>query len=942
MTTPARPRPRPTRFGLGFLGLTVLTLVGCVNYALSLGYGLTFLLAGLWIMLAAQALRAARGVGLTWRPGAPVTAGESATFTAQVSTSGPLTPVQVQAQSTQGGAVTAWAAAQSEGTALVHLPVPARVRGSLGLKDARLNVHDPLGLWRVAVALPLPDPVTVWPAPEVGAPPPPVRPAPGGGGSTRRTRGDEDFAGLRPYQSGDSPRQIAWKQVARTGQLLTRETDAPQGTALHLNWADTTGDPETRLARLAAWVARARHSGAPFALGLPGRTLPAGQGEAHAAAALTLLAGHAPLPEVPAPPRPEKTAPPPLDPARWRFTLLALGVSLLPLLLRQPLWASALTYGVLAYTAGRTRRGWPPLSPVVLAGLVTLGGVLLNAHFGTLLGAGGGAAILGLLLSLKAAETRTVRDARLLSLLGLFMTGTHFFTDQGPLTALHALVATVFLLAAASRWVVPAGAETGRPLRRAARLLGLALPLAAVLFVLFPRPDGPLWQLPLSGGAQTGLANEISAGEFSTLAQSDAVAFRADFKGAVPPPSDRYWRGPVYEAYDGLKWTQVRVTGSAPSMQETGPRWRYALTLEPNGTPWLLALDTPVSVPGGAVLSSAFQAATFRPAGTRTRYALESAPALRGVTEDARRLGMNVYLPPQSPRARALGESWRTLPPEQRVQAGLAFLRQGGFSYTLSPPTLPVQDRVDAFLFGSKRGFCEHYASAFAVLIRAAGLPTRIVGGYLGGQINPDGGYLIVRQRDAHAWTEVWLPEQGWVRVDPTAVIAPARVNANVGTALVQPGAQQAAAPSPLERARLKLDAWQNRWNDLVVGYDGEQQRGLLTRLGLGQVGSAPYLLALLLLVAGAFWPALAFLRRQDRPRDPALRALHDLSVRLRLPRAPGETAGAYLRRAGQARPDLAPALDDLLDAYQRARYSPGDPAQARRDLLAALARVKR
>ncbi|MFC4637399.1 transglutaminaseTgpA domain-containing protein [Deinococcus hohokamensis] len=936
------PSLRPTRFGLAFLGLIVLTLIGCVNYSLSLGYGLTFLLGGVWIMTAAPLARAARGLTLTLDPPPVAVAGTPARFAVQAQTSGAAVTVRVRLRSAAGdrAQVTLQASAGQPGQG--GLDLPARVRGPLPVAAAGAAVLDPLGLWELRQPLPLPAPLLVFPAPEPGAPLPPVRVRAGEGEGRARQPGNEDFAGLRPYTPGDSPRQISWRHAARTGQLLTRETDAPQGLARHLDWADTTGDPEARLSRLSAWVQTLRAQDIPFSLSIPGTELPLGSGEGHAQSALVALARQAPLPTAPVI-KAGTAAAPGVEGAALRATLLALGVAALPLVLRVPVWASALTLGLLAYAAARTRRPLPPAPAWLLGVLAGLGGVALHAHYGTLLGRDGGTAILALLIALKAAETRTPRDGRLLVLLGLFLTATHFFHDQGPLTALHALLSVAVLMAASAAWVAPEGGADPRPqLRAALRLMGLAAPVALTLFLLFPRPDGPLWTLPLQGPSQTGLANEITAGEFSDLAQDDRVAFRADFAGDVPPPDSRYWRGPVFEAYDGVRWTQVRVPGPVPSVQPTGKGWTYSLTLEPTQTPWLLALDAPVRLPPGAVLTSAFQAAA-RPSGTRRRYLLESQPARLGVSEDRERLTFDLQLPAgQSPRARALAASWQGLAPAARVDAALAFLRRGGFTYTLSPPTLPEANRVDAFLFGSRTGFCEHYASAFTFLMRAAGLPARIVGGYLGGQVNPAGGYLIVRQQDAHAWTEVWLPGQGWVRVDPTSHVAPARVNADLRTALTRPQATAALAPGPAAQLRLRLDAVQNRWNDWVVGYDGAQQRDLLGRVGLGEVGSGPYLLVLALLLGAALLPGLLVLRAQGRPRDPAARALHDLATRLRLPRGPGETVTVYLERAAAQVPHAQEALDEVRAAYHRARYAPEDPAPHLRALQAAVRRVRR
>lgn len=924
---------RPTRFGVAFLGLILLTLIGCVNYGLSLGYGLTFLLGGVWVMTASLATRAARTVQVTLIAPSQATAGQNATFTLSAQNSGPDALLGVAVESNQGQ--TRWdvmrVPAGQGGT--LALPLAARVRGPLQLTQVRVYALDGLGLWRAmlpSAAVLAPDVVgvTVFPAPERPAPPAPERTAPGTAEGQGRTKGDEEFAGLRPFASGDSPRQVSWRHYARTGTLLTRETDSALGTARLLDWADTAaaGDTELRLSRLAAWVQELRQLGAPFALHLPEKTVPVGQGEGHIRTALTALALHAPLP---APASTRKAVAVVLDTGAMRFTLLALAFTLLPSALRQPAWLSVLIALLLGHSVARTLRPLGSL-PIWLLGLtVGLAGVMLNSEYGTLLGRDAGTALLALLLSLKAAESRSKRDGHLLVALGLFMTSTHFFHSQGPIAALHTLLSAAVLLGAAARWAAP-GQEAEAPartLRRVAGLLALSVPVALLLFVLFPRPDRPLWQLPLGGQATTGLASEIRAGEYGALAQSSAVAFRADFQGEVPPPEQRYWRGPVYELFDGESWQQVRLNGRSPSIEPGGPTWTYTLTLEPSDTPWLLALDVPSSVPQGAFTTTAFQAVSMRISASRRRVALQSQSARLGRVEDEGRLRYDLSLPTgQNPRALALAQSWMGLPPGERVRSALNYLGSGGFTYTLSPPRLPVQGRIDAFLFGTKQGFCEHYASAFAVLMRAAGVPARIVGGYLGGEQNPDGGYLIVRQQDAHAWTEVWLAGQGWVRVDPTAVIAPARINAGLQTALTTPDSTAAPAPSLLQRLRLRVDAVQTRWNDLVVAYDGQQQQQLLERVGLGGVGSAPYLLLMPALLLLTLLPAFFLLRQRAAPPDPAARALHDLSLRLKLPLLPGETASAYAERARAQYPTLGPALEDVVRAYHAARYAPHHP----------------
>lgn len=952
------PTLRPTRLGLAFLGLTILTLIGCINYGLSLGYGLTFLLGGVWIVTAAQAGRAARTLHLTWQSPPQAVAGQPLTFLANTLQDGPAGKVLIRAQALQNGV--AWPVnvlGEAAGGSMtpLHLPVAGTVRGPLKLGQVQLVAIDTFGLWHAYYPAPDSPEILVAPAPEPDAPAPPSQLGVGEGDTGRRMPGHEEFAGVRAYAAGDSPRLISWKHAARTGTLMTREFDAPAAQALSLNWDATlsAGHTEKRLSRLAAWIAFARDHGLSFSFAIPGTTLKAAAGEAQARAALAALAAFSPLPAPQIQTKEkEDNRPASLDISALRLTLLALGFALLPGVLRYPIWVTALIAGLLGYRALQAdpQRKWPEISSVVLVLLAGAAALGLNTQYGTLLGQDAGTAILAVLLALKAAETRNVRDAKLLSLLGVFMTSTHYFHGQGPLTALHSLLSALVLLSALAQWVIPRAkvapaaaatraAATGarEDVRAAGRVLLLSAPIALLLFAFFPRPDGPLWRLPLQGGNQTGLSDEITAGEFGNLAQSRAVAFRADFAGGpIPPPEERYWRGPVYEAYDGLKWTQLRRGFANPSIEAISgsPIYRYALTLEPNGKPWLLALDTPLALPPKAFLTAGFQAVTT-PISLRTRFEMQSQAARLGVSESVNRLEADLKLPEgQSPRARALAQSWRTLAPDQRVNAALKYFAQGGYKYTLDAPTLSEQNRIDDFLFRSKLGFCEHYSSAFAFLMRAAGVPTRIVGGYQGGELNPVGGYLIVRQQDAHAWNEVWLQGQGWVRVDPTAVIAPARIRANLGTALEQPNAQVAAAQTQLDALRLRLDSFQNAWNNWVVSYNGDQQRNLLSRLGISGVGSAPYMLGLALVVGLLLLPILALVRRAARPRDPALATLHDLSEKLALPRDPGETATAYTRRAEEQYPALSGPLREIAALFNELRYAEGG---SKKDQLRAL-----
>ncbi len=638
------------------------------------------------------------------------------------------------------------------------------------------------------------------------------------------------------------------------------------------------------------------------------------------------------------------------------LTLAAVALCVLPYVTRMPWWASVVTGLLLAYRAavglGRLR----PLPAAVqtsMLALIAVGASLgLWSNFGTLSGRDGGGAIFVMLLALKAVETHNRRDLYVLALLGFFVTITHFFFAQDTLTAAYALLsiaalcASIALTERPSLWPVRAdsNAHLGQDnlnvrsavLTSAGKLLLQALPLAVALFVLFPRPNGPLWQMPVAskGTSTSGLSDTVNPGSISNLATSDEVAFRAQFDGPTPPPYALYWRGPVMEQFDGNAWRMAPQFRVAPQIQVSGASYNYTLTAEASNQSWVLALDAPTNIDPAAGLRITRSMQVIKPSliGSRTLFKLSAAPNYRyGLTEDPYLLQYNLALPGGNPRLRELAQSWKTQSPLGRVRAGLNVFRHGGFAYTLKPPLLPPTNGLDFFVFNSKRGFCEHYASAFAFMMRAAGVPARLVTGYQGAEAN--GNYLIVRQANAHAWTEVWIEGEGWIRVDPTATVSPERIRNGTSSLPDAPGLA-AGDDAPFQSLRLRIDALQNLWNTWVIGYDGAQQQLLFKKLGLGDFGSLKLVLFSIALIALAALPLL--LRRRPKP-EPLVAAYHLLSLRLRLPRAPQESAADYLTRAAQVYPDQAGEIASLIQRYQTLRYGPAPSETAVHEYVSAV-----
>jgi transglutaminase-like putative cysteine protease len=640
--------------------------------------------------------------------------------------------------------------------------------------------------------------------------------------------------------------------------------------------------------------------------------------------------------------------------------LLVLVIVIAPLLLRLPPWLIAVSASFGAWCYFITDHRLKPPAPWLRSLLAVLLLAAVHAHYGTLLGREAGAALLIAMLSLKLMEVKEVRDIYIVVFLGYFLIIIGFLFTQSPGMAAYMLVAVMLLTAVLndlnrSQFTTPAA-----NLRLAGALLLRALPLALLLFVLFPRISGPLWGLPKDAySGMSGLDDEMTPGEISQLSQSDNIAFRASFDGPIPPPSQRYWRGPVLWETDGKGWRSggLREESSgrdAPPFIKSGTAVDYTVTLEPHNRRWLYALDLVDSAPPSAKITSDFLMLNAAPVRERLRYSVSSYP--EGIASQLSRFERQraLQLPAYGdPRARALARSWRFRYRDDAaiVQQALAMFRAEPFVYTLHPPLIG-ENFVDTFLFETRKGFCEHYAASFSFLMRAAGIPARVVTGYQGGEFNPLGNYLIVRQRDAHAWAEVWLDGRGWTRVDPTAAVAPERVEHSIDNGFQAQGEAvrfdltQAAWLGALWReAGYGLDALNNKWNQWVLSYGPERQEELLGWLRLGKLHWQT-VAALLLVAAGGIvmWIVLHLFKWERRGKDLAALAYHGFCRKLArrgLPRLAYEAPGTFAARISKRRPDLAAQTQTITTLYVALRYSPHQPPLALAHLQRAVRRFQ-
>ena len=633
-----------------------------------------------------------------------------------------------------------------------------------------------------------------------------------------------------------------------------------------------------------------------------------------------------------------------LPPTLRRWCMAAAAACLLPLLLQVPP-DLALALGAVAALGYGFDRRWPGIFRLLIL-LVVAGYVVLT--FGFSIGRDTGTALLAALLAVKPGETQTRRDARSLLGFSLFAPFAAFLQDQGPLVMALSLLALGLLLVALAMLAEyrpgrPAPRFDGSRLRSTGQAVLVALPLALAAFWLFPRLATPLWGMPENALGRGGLDDRMTPDQWIDMFASDLPAARVRFPVATPSRQDMYWRAQVLWDFDGRTWS----TGYEPAALEAAARapaeggMRYELSLEPTDQRYLLTLDRPLEAPAGGQLRADGVVMANQPVSRLVKYTGRSDPdasyqdRLDGASwRRATALPANL-----NPRTVALGRQWSAESGGDDaavVRRALAWIEQE-FSYSLTVPPTGLHG-VDEFLFDSQVGFCQHYSSAFATLMRAAGIPTRVVIGYSGGYRNPFADYWVVRRMDAHAWNEVWLEGRGWTRVDPTAAVAPARILDTVEDRQ----RAEALLPEAFTPVRDLADWARRGWNDLVLAFDADRQARLFRPLGIDRASTGQLGLAFAIGAGAMMLLTLWYLMRgQPASRDPLVAAWLAFTKRMRragLGKAAWEPPLAYGRRLSEALPGQSETLDSLSRRYAAGRYAPeGLDEQARAQLVAEL-----
>jgi transglutaminase-like putative cysteine protease len=648
----------------------------------------------------------------------------------------------------------------------------------------------------------------------------------------------------------------------------------------------------------------------------------------------------------------------PRDARDTLFQIIVIGWTILPHLLHLPVWCSLMAGVVLAWrarlawTAGTLPSRWLVSLILAVATALTLWGE--NA----LLGKEAGVTMLVVLLTLKTLELRARRDALVVFFLGFFLVLTHFLYSQSLGTGLWMLLAVWGLLTALVLSHMPVGRP---PLLQAgavaARAALLGLPLMALLFVLFPR-IGPLWGLPQDASAKTGLSGSMRLGGVAEIANDEAVALRVRFFGAPPAPEQMYFRGPVLSTFDGREWT--RLVPSFPAalrpraeVELIGEPLRYEMTVEPSRLPLLPLLeltpdreDAAPRVDGWMLtLRPDVQWQVDRPLAERVRVQASAWLQHRhGPRQDVVGLRDLVQLPPgYNPRTLQWAADLRARPeyadadPRTLAAAVMQHINRGGYTYSLEAGSYG-RDAVDEFWLDRKLGFCEHFAAAFVVVMRALDVPSRIVTGYQGSDALPQDGYWVVRQSNAHAWAEYWQPGQGWVRIDPTAAVAPDRVRRGRSLppqAGLVAGAMRSIDPELAARLRAQWETVNNRWNQWVLNYSRQQQFRLLENLGFGSPSWQDLATLLIGLLCAASLAGAGWAWWDRRRQDPWQRLQQRVQARLAALGVAVQPHHAPRARAAQVRAALgsrAEALAQQLEALERLRYAaPGRALPERR-----------
>ena len=619
------------------------------------------------------------------------------------------------------------------------------------------------------------------------------------------------------------------------------------------------------------------------------------------------------------------------------FLLSSIGLIAFPHIDHIPIALFAFFFLMLSWRfIGIWKQNWLP-NKLIIFFLTVCGLALLYSQHQGILGRDAGTRLFVTALALKLHEIKSERDLYLITYLAFIVAASQFLYEQSLLMAAYILCVCCVLLA--TLVCINSGKpQPGSVLKTASLIIVQAMPIAAVLFILFPRFEAPNWMLLNEvHQAKTGLSDSMEPGSISNLGLSDELVFRVKFTGALPPPEQRYWRGPVLSHTDGKRWTQAKGTKFGTFLDKPvfkGPSYQYTLMMEPQDKKWVFALDMPAEFSLPLSRNANYQLTTTENPDKRAEYQITSYSNYNTGYITRTEYKDTTQLPGEpSGKIKQLVKQLHGFDgtPEHFIKQLLNHFRKENFHYTLTPPLLE-ENPIETFLFETRYGFCSHYAAAFVYLMRVAHIPARVVTGYQGGELNKVGDFLEIRQANAHAWAEVWMENKGWVRFDPTAAIAPERIERNITIDQLVPGGAisfaltSAAAREAFNWLKQARQLWSNvdyNWQRWVINYDNKNQSRFLSSLGIADIKAMIYWM---IGIIGMITALLSWflLHQKQKTTDPIVRIYNRFCkkiVKRGLLRGRGEGAKDFAGRVKIKLPEQATNIDQITDVFIKLRY---------------------
>ncbi len=627
------------------------------------------------------------------------------------------------------------------------------------------------------------------------------------------------------------------------------------------------------------------------------------------------------------------TMKPELDKNILIFLLSSIGLIVFPHVYHIPATVFGFFWLLLVWRfIGIWKQNWMPNTPVIFL-LVACGTALLYSQHQGLFGQDAGTNLFIIALGLKLLEIKTERDLYLINYLAFIVAASQFLYEQSILMAAYILLVCCMLLATLV-YINSCKAQTLAAFKTAVIITVQALPIAVALFILFPRVEAPRWMLfNDQHQARTGLSDTMEPGSISDLGLSDELVFRVKFAGEIVPPRQRYWRGPVLSYTDGKRWIQADFQKPLGKPVVTGAAYQYTILMEPQDKKWVFALDMPKEFSSPLIQNAGYQLTTLDNPDKRAEYKVTSYADYNTGPINRSEYKAAIQLPGEpSDKIKQLISQLHGFdsPPDNFIKQLLNHFRVEDFHYTLTPPVME-ENPIESFLFKTRYGFCSHYASAFVYLMRAANIPARVVTGYQGGELNQVGDFLEVRQADAHAWAEVWLESRGWVRVDPTAAIAPERIEREVnvdwqtayGIATTANNYLPRPAYNWLKQAR---QLWSNvdyNWQRWIINYDNNSQSNFLSTFGINDLKTLAYWM---IAVLGSITAVLCWILLYQKPKtaDKVLLIYTRFCKKIAkygLFRGAGEGVKDFAERIKIKLPEQAVNIDQITAVFIKLRY---------------------